>query len=1401
MPSIRRAVARVCGLTVLAAAVACAGDGGVGTDTNPTGSALTVRISPKADSLGVGETRRFSAQVVDQAGVPRSATIAWMSINNTIATVNASGDVTALAPGLVGIVATIGSSADTASLYISVPQLVVEPNAVTTAVGEQIKLSATTRAGVAASGAPITWSSSDEAVATIRNDGTVTAVGPGEVTLVATSGDQTGVALISVKARDIGSLRVTPGTSSLYPNATAQLSVSAYDDAGRIMSGAFNPRWSSSNTAVLTVTDAGVVTGKARGSAVVTVRVNNKSATATVNVLDEPVATVSVSLDASTLEVGQITQAKATLKDAAGTTLGSRTIAWQSSNPAFATVNSLGVVNAVARGTVTISAIAEGKIGGASLTVAAKTVASVAITPNPASAIIGQSAQLTATPKDASGAALTGRTITWASANSGVATVSNTGVVTAVSAGSATISATADGVTGQATFNATALPAWNVTVSPTTPSVQVGNDVQLSATAYDANGNPLSSRVPVWASANPSVATVSSSGRVTGVSKGSANVSAMVDGKTATVAVAVNDPPPAGAASVSVVIHNPVVNVGQTTWANAVVRDASGNTLTGRPVTWSSAVPTIATVSNDGTVTTIAAGSVSIIATSEGATGAATLVVGSPMPQPVATVSLSATSTSMFPGQSQAITVTLRDASGNVLTGRTIGWTSSSGILTVSPSGQVTAVSAGTATITASSEGKSGTLTFNVTSAPVVPVASVVVAGGSSSLNVGQTTQLTATPKSSTGTVLTGRAVSWSSSAPGIASVSSGGAVTAVAAGSAMINANVEGVVGSMAMTVNSTTTGAIATVTVSLGASAVSVGQGTQASATARDASGNTVPASFSWSSSNTAVASVSSSGAVSAVGAGQATITATASGRSGSASLSVNTTTGSGVTAAMPELPRSVPSFAIPAPTRIVNVSAGMDLQAALNAAQRGDEIRLSGTFTGNYVIRSCGQGWITVRGATSLPAEGTRVTPATAAGFAKIVSNNTEAAVRTEGPACRWAFRGVEIVGTLETTQYLAYGIIRFGEGGDVQRSLSSVATDFVLAHSYVHGTTNHNNTRCVVLNSANTIVRDSWISECHSRGADSQAIEGWNGPGPFLIDNNFLAGAGENVMFGGADPGISNMSPSDITIRRNHFWKDPAWKGLWTVKNLFELKHAKRVLVEGNVFENNWADAQAGMAIVIKSLSDGETAPWTQSADVMIRYNIIRNTPRGFNVQGKDGVVAQQVARVRLEHNLFENIGQYNGTSSGWLNLITHMPQDIALVHNTMVNNTTSGLWLVMDYGNGGAQRLVFEDNVFTNPSGYALFYSGAPVGSPALNAMAGSTWSFARNVAAGVASDLVNAHPTQSWYPSSTSAVGFVSSTDYRLSSTSTYKGRGAGGTDPGADIEEIMRRTSGVKQQ
>ena len=254
-----------------------------------------------------------------------------------------------------------------------------------------------------------------------------------------------------------------------------------------------------------------------------------------------PVATVTVSPASVSLQMGQSSQLTATPKDANGSPLTGRAITWSSSNTAIATVSGTGLVTGVAGGgPVTITATSEGQSGSASVTVTTVPVASVTVTPPSASVQVGQTVQLTATLKDANGNILTGRTVTWSSNQTTVATVNATGRVTARAAGSATITATSEGQSGTSSITVTPVPVASVTVTPASASVAVGATVQLTATPKDANGNPLTGRVITWSSSNTAIATVSGSGLVTGVAAGGpVTITATSEGRSGSAAVTV----------------------------------------------------------------------------------------------------------------------------------------------------------------------------------------------------------------------------------------------------------------------------------------------------------------------------------------------------------------------------------------------------------------------------------------------------------------------------------------------------------------------------------------------------------------------------------------------------------------------------------------------------------------------------------------------------------------------------------------------------------------------------------------------------------------------------------------------------------------------------------------------
>ena len=266
------------------------------------------------------------------------------------------------------------------------------------------------------------------------------------------------------------------------------------------------------------------------------------NATVTVAGCPTPVAAVTVSPAAPTVQVGQTVQLAATPKDANGNPLSGRVVTWSSNNTAVATVDGNGLVTGVTAGSAIVTATSEGQSGTASVTVSSIPVAAVTVSPSPASVQQGATVQLTATPKDANGNPLSGRVVTWSSNNTAVARVNGSGLVTGVAAGTATITATSEGQSGTSDVTVTPAPVASVAVTPSPASVQAGQTLQLTATPKDANGNPLSGRVITWASNNTAVATVSGSGLVSGVTAGSATITATSEGKSGTSGVTVTTP-------------------------------------------------------------------------------------------------------------------------------------------------------------------------------------------------------------------------------------------------------------------------------------------------------------------------------------------------------------------------------------------------------------------------------------------------------------------------------------------------------------------------------------------------------------------------------------------------------------------------------------------------------------------------------------------------------------------------------------------------------------------------------------------------------------------------------------------------------------------------------------------
>lgn len=259
-----------------------------------------------------------------------------------------------------------------------------------------------------------------------------------------------------------------------------------------------------------------------------------------------------------------------------------------------------------------------------------------------------------------------------------------------------------------------------VTVSPASGTVVVGATLQLSASAVDRGGKPLS-RTLTWSSTTPNVATVSTSGLVTGISAGAATISATADGVAGSAQITVTPPP---VASVVVAPSTLGIIVGRTGTLTVTTRDAAGVALSGRTVSWTSSSPAVATVSSSGataTVTAVAPGTTTVTATSEGVSGSAAVTVS---PVPVASLAITPATLSVLRGATSTLTAATLDSAGAPLTGRAIAWTSSApAVATVTATGNtvsVTGISLGTATVTATSESRSAAVVVTVTDPPLL---------------------------------------------------------------------------------------------------------------------------------------------------------------------------------------------------------------------------------------------------------------------------------------------------------------------------------------------------------------------------------------------------------------------------------------------------------------------------------------------------------------------------------------------------------------------------------------------------------------------------------------------------------------------------------------------------------
>jgi len=469
------------------------------------------------------------------------------------------------------------------------------------------------------------------------------------------------------------------------------------------------------------------------------------------------------------------------------------------------------------------------------------------------------------------------------------------------------------------------------------------------------------------------------------------------------------------------------------------------------------------------------------------------------------------------------------------------------------------------------------------------------------------------------------------------------------------------------------------------------------------------------------------------------------------------------------------------------VIKVSPSQNLQSILDRARPGDVIELEAgkVYEGPITLpRKDGDSYITIRSsrAAELP-EGLRVGPEQSALFAKLQSAEAGAPVIKTAPGSHhYRIIGLDIY--TATPKTLVYDLVRIG---DTRQTAADVPHDIDIDRSWIHGHATQEVQRGIALNGANVTISNSYISEIHGRGYDTQAICGWNGPGPFRILNNFLEAAGENIMFGGATPSITNLVPSDIEIRGNHLFKPLSWKvghptyaGIhWSVKNLLELKMARNVVIDGNVLENCWGDAQIGYAVLFTVRGEDGKAPWAIIENVSFTNNIVKNTEQGFQLEGMDSPrPSKRATGLLISNNLFLEIANRFLTMSGYYN--------VTLNHNT---HFQGGNIIVLH--NQPSVGFVYTNNI-TNRSaeGYGIHGGGVGEGQAALARYTPDS-TVRNNVFIGAASMF---YPPNNFFPKTVAEVRFlnVAERDYRLSPQSPFKAAATDRTDIGCHFDRLV---------
>ena len=855
----------------------------------------SIAVTPANPAVAKGLTEQFTATGTYSDHSERNVTgqVAWTSSHTAVATITGGGLASALDTGTTTIAAALGGFTGSTTLTVSPAALVsiaVTPMNPTIVKGatEQFTATGTLTDGTTEDlSTQVTWTSTAPAVATVSATGLAKSLAAGSTSILAQSGGITGSTVLTVGAAQLVSLAVTPANPAVAKGLTEQFTATGTYTDGTTADLTSQVTWASAHAAVATISASGLARALAAGTSSISAVDGGVTGSTVLTVGAAQLVSLAVTPADPTVPKGQAEQFTATGTYTDGTTADlTSQVTWASANTAVATITAGGLASALAAGSSTIDATDGGVTGATTLTVSPAQLVSLAVTPANPSVAKGLTEQFTATGTytDGTTADLTSQ-VTWASANTAVATISASGLARALAAGTSSISAVDGGVTGSTVLTVGAAQLVSLAVTPADPTVPKGQAEQFTATGTYTDGTTASLTAQVtWVSTNTSVATITGTGLASAVATGSTAIGAKLGGVTGSTTLIVSA---ARLVSVAVTPADPAVAKGlaEQFTATGTLSDGTTEDLTGQS-TWTSSATAVATISAGGLAQALASGATTIKAAFDGVTGSTVLTVGAAQ---LVSLAVTPANPSVAKGLTEQFTATGTYTDGTTadLTSQVTWASAHTAVATISASGLAQALAAGTSSISAVDGGVTGSTVLTVGAAQLV---SLAVTPANPAVAKGLTEQFTATGTYTDGTTadLTSQ-VTWASAHTAVATITAGGLASALAAGTSSISAVDGGVTGSTTLTVAPAALVSIAVTPVN---SSELKGQVEQFTATGTYTDGTTadLTSQVTWTSTLTAVATISASGLEAGVGAGSSIIAAKLGAIANSTSVTVS-------------------------------------------------------------------------------------------------------------------------------------------------------------------------------------------------------------------------------------------------------------------------------------------------------------------------------------------------------------------------------------------------------------------------------------------------------------------------------------------------------------------------------